>query len=231
MSKINVYCDESNHLENGGSNIMVLGAVYCPDSKKKEISSRVKELKVRHGLKSDFEIKWTKVSEAKETFYTDIVDYFYDDDDLHFRAVVIDKSTLNHERHQQDHNDWYYKMYYQLLTVMFNPNDEFYIYLDIKDTRGAQKVENLRDVLRSKHLDFDQKIIKRVQQIRSHESELMQVTDLLIGAIQAVNRDDIESAAKLRLIERIKERSKYSLVKTTLQQEKKTNLFYWQGTS
>lgn len=32
----NVYCDETCHLENDGINVMVLGAVWCPQSRLKE---------------------------------------------------------------------------------------------------------------------------------------------------------------------------------------------------
>ena len=34
----NVYCDETCHLEHDNSNVMVLGAVWCPQSKLKEIN-------------------------------------------------------------------------------------------------------------------------------------------------------------------------------------------------
>ena len=42
---INIYCDESCHLENDGETAMVLGAVFCPVNKKKEIFERLFELK------------------------------------------------------------------------------------------------------------------------------------------------------------------------------------------
>ena len=31
---INIYCDESCHLQNDGEPLMALGAVYCPSAKK-----------------------------------------------------------------------------------------------------------------------------------------------------------------------------------------------------
>ena len=37
----NVYCDETCHLEHDGINVMVLGAVWCPQSKLKEINQRI----------------------------------------------------------------------------------------------------------------------------------------------------------------------------------------------
>ena len=108
----NIYCDESCHLQNDNSNVMVLGAVWCLKEKKREIFKRLRNIKEEHGLSSSFEIKWNKVSPAKTAFYRHLIDYFFDDDDLHFRALVVpDKSILNHEKFNQSHDDFYYKMY------------------------------------------------------------------------------------------------------------------------
>ena len=84
----NVYCcDESCHMENDHQPVMVLGAVWCPTEKAREIAVRVREIKQEHGLNAHFEMKWTKVSPAKLAFYHQVIDYFFDDDDLHFRAL------------------------------------------------------------------------------------------------------------------------------------------------
>ena len=76
MSIYNIYCDESCHLPNDRQSIMTLGLIWCPLNKTREIATRIREIKSRHGLSKDFEIKWTKVSPAKYMFYKDIVDYF-----------------------------------------------------------------------------------------------------------------------------------------------------------
>ncbi len=93
----NIYCDESCHLENDHQQAMVLGAVWCPLEKTREIAARIREIKVRHGLSTTFEIKWSKVSPAKFIFYKDLIDYFFDVSDLHFRCLIVpDKSKLRH---------------------------------------------------------------------------------------------------------------------------------------
>lgn len=61
----NVYCDESCHLEHDSQVAMVLGAVWCPLEKTREIAKRLREIKTRHGLSPNFEMKWVKVSPAK----------------------------------------------------------------------------------------------------------------------------------------------------------------------
>lgn len=228
----NVYCDETCHLEHDGINVMVLGAVWCPQSKLKEINQRIRQIKERNGVSPTMELKWTKISPAKIDLYRDIVNYYFDDDDLHFRAVVIpDKSKLNHEQFHQTHDDWYYKMYFDMLKVIFNPTDNYEVYIDIKDTNSYRKAQKLKDVCCNSLYDFSQRVIKRLQPIRSEEVQIMQLVDILIGAVGYENRNfpaEFEkSAAKQNIIELIKKRSGYTMRKTTLLREEKLNLLAW----
>jgi hypothetical protein len=200
MSPIyNVYCDESCHLERDRQPVMVLGAVWCPLEKSREISVRIREIKTSHGLSQKFESKWTKVSPARQLFYG------------------------------HTHDTWYYKMYFDMLKAILDPEACYRIYLDIKDTRSAAKIAKLHDVLCSSMYDFGSQVIERVQTVRSHEVEILQITDLLIGAVSYVNRGLHENAAKLAVVERMIERSSYSLTRTTLLRENKVNLFMWQA--
>ncbi len=227
----NVYCDESCHLENDHQKAMVLGAVWCPLDKTREIAVRLREIKQKHGLSPRFEVKWTKVSPAKTALYLDLIDYFFDDDDLHFRALIVpNKSKLRHDAIPgQDHDTWYYKMYFDMLKVIFRPDARYRVYLDIKDTRGAEKVRKLHQVLCNTMYDFSHEIIERVQLVHSHEIEQLQLADLLIGAVSYLHREQSGNAGKEALIRRIRQRSGYSLTKTTLLREEKVNLFRWQA--
>jgi Protein of unknown function (DUF3800) len=224
----NIYCDESCHLEHDHQKVMVLGGVWCPLEKVREISLRLREIKQRHGMKPEFEAKWTKISPAKKALYLDLIDYFFDDDDLHFRALIVpDKTILMHDEFGQDHDTWYYKMYFDMLKVLLSPASSYRIYLDIKDTRSAEKVAKLHEALCNNIYDFQREIIERVQTVRSHEVEILQLADLLIGAVSYENRGLEGNAGKEALVARIKERSNYSLTRTTLYREEKFNLFAW----
>ncbi len=233
MTRIyNVYCDESCHLENDHQKVMVLGAVWCPLEKTRDISKSLREIKTRNGLKPKFEIKWAKVSPAKIEFYRDLIEYFFDDPNLHFRALIVpDKSKLKHEAFSgQDHDIWYYKMYFDMLKVIFNPEAHYRVYLDIKDTHGGAKIAKLHDVLCNNMYDFSREIIERIQLVRSHEVDLLQLADLLIGAVSYVNRGLAGSSAKRALVELIRQESNYDLTRTTLLREDKVNLFRWHAT-
>lgn len=227
----NIYCDESCHLENDHQKVMVLGATWCPRDKVVEISSRLREIKSKHRLKPGFEIKWTKVSPQKLPFYLDLLDYFFDNSDLHFRGLIAEKVSLQHEKFEQTHDDWYYKMYFNMLKIILSPNGRYRIFLDIKDTRSAGKVRKLHDVLCNSIYDFSREIIEYLQTVRSQEVQILQLTDLLVGAISSINRMASSSAAKLQLIQHISKRSGYSLTRNTLYREEKVNLFHWRGST
>lgn len=228
MIEYNIYCDESCHLEHDPHKAMVLGAVWCAKDDKEQLFNRVKEIKLKHGFKPDFEIKWNKVSISKVAFYRELINFFFDTDKLNFRALVVaDKSELEHEKFGHTHDTFYYKMYFDMLKIIISPNASYYIYLDIKDTLGYEKVNRLQEVIGNNHYDFSKKIVKRIQEVRSDEVVLLQLTDLLIGALSYLFRELKSSSAKLELIELIKKRSGYSLTKNTLPTERKFNLFIW----
>ena len=224
----NVYLDESCHLENDSINVMTLGSVWCPKEKVRDIGIRIRDIQKQHGLSESFEIKWTKVSPAKQLFYRTLLDYFMDDDDLRFRGVVIpDKSKLDHKGFGQTHDDWYYKMCFTLLEPIIVPTKRYSIYLDIKDTRSEFKRKELEKVLRTTKYDGTGLTIRHVQQIRSHESELMQLADFIMGIVTYANRGLDSSTAKTALVRRLKERTGFSLTRSTWLREPKLNLLVW----
>lgn len=228
----NVYCDESCHMENDHLGVMVLGAVWCPVEKARGIRDRLREIKTEHGRGTSFEVKWSKVSPAGAKLYLDWLDYFFDDDDLHFRALIVpDKSQLRHAAFEQDHDTWYFKMYFDMLKIILSPDSAYRIYLDVKDTRSSDKVRKLEEVLANSVYDFSREIVERVQTVRSHEVELLQLADLLIGAVAYANRSLSGNAGKEALVARMRERSGYSLTRNTLVREEKVNVLVWHASA
>lgn len=228
----NVYCDESCHLEKDRINVMSLGAVWCPIERVTELNTRIVEIKAKHGVSQTAELKWAKVGPLKETLYTDIIDFFFDEADLHFRGLVVpDKSVLDHKKFNQTHDEWYHKMCFDLLKVIFRPKDSYNIYIDIKDTHSHERFNKLHEVASNDLYDFSSRIIKKVQPIRSHEVQIMQIVDILTGAIAYKHRKfkngHIKSTTKLKLIDRITKRSGKNLEKNTYYQESKFNLLIW----
>jgi hypothetical protein len=229
MSEIyNVYCDESCHLENDHQQVMVLGAVWCPIIKCQEINIQLRNLKKDHGFLPNFEVKWTKISPAKYLFYMDWLDYFFDSQYLNFRALIVpDKSKLCHEAFKkQNHDNWYYKMYYDMLKVILRPQAQYMIYLDIKDTRGGSKIKKLLEIL---SYCVKKDTVARLQLVHSNEVNMLQLADLMIGAVSYANRNLSGNEGKQQIVNKMRERSGLNLLQTSPYGARKINLLRWQA--
>lgn len=229
----NIYCDESCHLQNDNSDVMVLGAIVCPEQFKKSIYNDIRNLKLKHGLNSWLEIKWTKVSNSKIDFYKDLVDYFFSNKNLSFRGVVATyKKQLDHNKFNAgDYNEWYYKMYFRLLDPLIHETDNYKIFIDIKDTKGGPKVRKLHDVLCNNIYDFKHEVIMDIKQINSKESELLQLSDLFIGALGYFHRNKQTlpgaNLGKISILNTLSDEYGINLLRKTDLNENKFNIFIW----
>jgi hypothetical protein len=88
----NIYCDESCHLENDHKDFMFLGSISSAYNQVKLHTAQINELKKKHHFFA--EIKWSKVSQSKLHFYSELIDYFFATD-LKFRAVGVEKRKIN----------------------------------------------------------------------------------------------------------------------------------------
>lgn len=226
----NIYCDESCHLLNDHNKVFVLGATWVEKDKAQQVFQDLKALKIKHNLSPDFETKWTKVSSSKIDYYIELVEYFFQNDDLHFRGLVVpDKEVLDHSAFGQDHNTWYYKMFYVLLNVILKDSADFNLYLDIKDTQSNFKVLELKRILNI--ASIEDVAVSKAQQIRSHEVELMQMTDILIGALSYTHRGLSGNEGKVKLIELIETSVGKKIFTSSAVSESKFNVLVWKPRS
>lgn len=213
----NIYCDESCHIQHDHKPFMFLGSISSAYNQVKMHTGQINELKRKHHFYA--EIKWTGVSKSKIHFYKELVDYFFATD-LKFRVIGVEKSKIRHDDFDKSYDDFYYTMYYYLLNHNINSMHSYNVYLDIKDTLSANKVNRLKDILNTKFGVF-----RNVQNIRSQESILMQLADFMMGAISYLHNDEKKlNPAKVQIIEKIKHHAKDALSCTNYSQ--KLNLFF-----
>lgn len=223
MSKtFNIYCDESTHLIHDGHPYMLLGYTSIAYPQIRMAKDEIKAIKRKYNYTE--ELKWTNVHEATYKVYADLVDWFFMND-LEFRAVVVDKSQIDESRPDNTFNDFYFRMYFQLLHTKVDFRNTYNVYMDIKDTCSYEKMEKLRKIV---ELNSS---IGNFQFIRSHESVFIQLADVLMGAINynlRVEKGELIGSviAKRRLIEKIKRHSNISLNATTPLSRRKFNLFF-----
>jgi hypothetical protein len=119
-------------------------------------------------------------------------------------------------------------MYFVLLKFVVGASHRYRIYLDIKDTRGGAKAKKLHEVLANKFHDFEHKSVERVQQVRSHESDLLQLADLLIGALSYANRGLKGSPAKNEIVAMLQAAfGANALTRTSKFDHAKFNILLW----
>lgn len=215
----NFYCDESTHLENDGHPFMIIGYVSTPYHLLKMHNQTIRELKAKHYFNG--ELKWSALSKSQYPFYNELIDYFFSNSSLEFRAIIIDKSQMNHEKFGQTHDTFYDKMYYQLLNKKIHPEHTYNIFIDIKDTYSFRKAKNLKS-----YLERDYSNIRNLQVIKSYEGELMQLADVLIGALNYKIRGLNKVTSKNNIIEKIEKHCGKPLTQRTAKDESKFNLFY-----
>lgn len=219
----NIYCDESTHLPNDGCPYMLLGYTCVAYPLVKEAKKAVNDIKKKHGFVG--EMKWSNVNRGTEKMYEELVEYFFRSN-LKFRAVVVRKSEIDESRPEYTFNDFYFRMYYQLLHRPLAMQQNVYnVYLDVKDTCSHVKLRKLKECL-----GYSANV-RNFQFIKSNESQFLQLADVLIGAINynlRVQEGNLEgiSEPKKRIVEVVKRYSRLSLERSTYPDEEKFNLFF-----
>ena len=223
MSKtFNLYCDESTHLIHDGHPYMLLSYISIAYPQIRLAKEEIKAIKRKFNYTE--ELKWTNVHSATYKVYAELVDRFFMND-LEFRAVVVDKSQIDEKRADYSFNDFYFRMYFQLLHTKVDFQNRYNVFLDIKDTCSGEKLEKLKKIM-----SYNSSI-GTLQFIPSRESVFIQLADVLMGAINynlRIQKGDVKGnvIAKLKLIEKIKRHSNISLNTTTPLSRNKFNLFF-----
>lgn len=223
MSKtFNLYCDESTHLIHDGHPYMLLSYISIAYPQIRLAKEEIKAIKRKFNYTE--ELKWTNVHSATYKVYAELLDWFFMND-LEFRAVVVDKSQIDEKRADYSFNDFYFRMYFQLLHTKVDFQNRYNVFLDIKDTCSGEKLEKMKKIM-----SYNSSI-GTLQFIPSRESVFIQLADVLMGAINynlRIQKGDVKGnvIAKLKLIEKIKRHSNISLNTTTPLSHNKFNLFF-----
>lgn len=223
MSKtFNLYCDESTHLIHDGHPYMLLSYISIAYPQIRLAKEEIKAIKRKFNYTE--ELKWTNVHSATYKVYAELVDWFFMND-LEFRAVVVDKSQIDEKRADYSFNDFYFRMYFQLLHTKVDFQNRYNVFLDIKDTCSGEKLEKMKKIM-----SYNSSI-GTLQFIPSRESVFIQLADVFMGAINynlRIQKGDVKGnvIAKLKLIEKIKRHSNISLNTTTPLSRNKFNLFF-----
>jgi hypothetical protein len=229
-TRLHLFCDESCHLPHDRAPFLLLGLTSCPADKVCAAHEELAAIWYRFNLPKHFEIKWTKVSAGRLDFYQAVLEWFFASDNVVFRALALpDKQRLYAALPPESRDALYYRLYYQLLRTTIEQENRYRVFIDLKDTRGREKITHLTEILRADANDPYGKSVESLQHVHSHEIRLLQVCDLLMGAVGFARRPaaDNESPAKRQLVSFIEDRVGYHLTSDSPSGEEKCSIITW----
>lgn len=199
---IHIYCDENRPEMIGKENPLdryaAIGGVWIEKKSTRNIKRNIQRLKEKHQLNNEF--KWKNVSPSKVDFYLDLIDLFFENPDMRFRCIVIDSPKVDLNKfHNSDQELGFYKFYYQLIYHWLHGNKEYSIFLDYKKNKDRNRLTTLKDVLNNASMAY----IENVQAIESKHSLLIQLVDVLTGAVGYKFNEYNTSSSKTAVIKRI----------------------------
>lgn len=183
---LHIYCDESRQT---ADRYMVIGGIITTRQNEQPFSEAMSLYRQSNNMYS--ELKWTKVSDQKQKEYFALIDLFFSlNRAFHFKAIVIDTQELDHKRYNKSDSELgFYKLMYQFLLHSFGsylqPDDKCIIFLDQRTT-SHYKLSTLCAILNNglrKKYGFPNPPISNIQAQDSKKSDLVQIADILMGAI------------------------------------------------
>lgn len=206
VQTFSVFCDESWRTTRGGGARVTGGAMICPLSEVRPCAEAMRSLKVKYGAKPDFEVKWSKVSPAKADFYKEMIDLFFHRDALRFVGAVAEPGTAPEEEERIPRHGMREELDRRLLGAALQGPHRYRIYTGVTDTHGGARLRRLRETVDALPPGAGRPRVERIQQIRARESELLQLADLLTGALAWANRGLGGNAGKAAIVARLQER-------------------------
>lgn len=188
-----IFGDESSQ---NGHRYLVLGTTICSDIDCEAIETQLAEA-ARSQITLDEaeplpELKWEKVKARNVLMYRVTMETYFHlarEGRLNYYGLVVDTSQLDHKAHSAgDSEVGFNKLFFSLLfkyaRVYKRITPSFYVYLDDRTTRHS--LDPIREMLNKKAstqcgLDYDP--YKVLQFRKSHTELLIQLTDVITGAI------------------------------------------------
>ncbi len=224
--KFDVYCDESRpdllSSKKPQSEFMVIGSLWLRTESRDQYKQAIHKLRDKHKVGGEF--KWKKVSHSRQGFYIDLIEWFFNQGgQLRFRCIAVERKKVKLRKfHDSDQELGFYKFYYQMLHHWIFDWNEYQIFCDYKLNRRADRLPVLQRCLNNSNLSST---ILNVQAVRSKESVLVQLADVLTGAVSAqLNKALNEGTAKSAVVSQI-ERNIGKRIGHSVKNEEKFNVF------
>ena len=172
----------------------VVGGVCVRKAAIPKIHQNIQAFRDTHNMHS--ELKWTKISNQKEAEYRAFVDLFFalnNANMVHFHSIIFDSHKANHKKFNDGDADiGLSKLYYQLILHRFS---KYYphaggmcVCLDRRNS--STSLNDLRGMLNAgiaKTHVVTGSPIKQVLSQDSHADDILQLNDVILGAVGAAH--------------------------------------------
>ena len=189
-----LYCDES--VAKGSKFSDFFGGCIVEAGRQTAISEQLNAKKLALGMNA--EVKWTKVSEPYVEKYCELIHLFFDfvrSGDIKVRIMFC--KTVNQHSTAEEHDQRYFKLYYQFLKHSFgfktnrDITGDYYVHFYLDELPDhTEKANEFKQFLCGLPAIQDMKgtglhIRERdIGEVHSHDHVLLQCIDVILGAMQ-----------------------------------------------
>ena len=233
-----VACDESG--KEPSAKYLVIGSIWLEKSAVSNFERQITELRISE--KCWGEVEWLKLSDSASgdilKFYKDFISNAFQDIKIYFRFIIVEKALLDKKQyHENQRSNELVQLKFMYLSISRYANR----FLDARSKEGLHIIfDNFEESNRSKEekwrlgaKKYIEKFvgckIEHFQPCNSHISSLVQLCDLITGAVSTTwnNSPSKISENKKELIRHIEQLTGKKLGVMTLPSERDFNVWVW----
>ena len=203
MTFIHVYADESRQ---NAHRYMLFGALFVPRGEAENaLLADCAALRTRFDWKKG-EFKWGKVSRSKLRVYQEFSDILFRHPDAAFRCLVVDTHQVDLKAYHDNNSETaFYNFYCLMLSRNMQAENQYLIFTDERSNRERNRLSDLKANINSywRSKGALGNVAANVEPRISKENDLLQIVDVLLGAVGYAIEEFTTSEPRLSLTRHI----------------------------
>lgn len=207
---------------------MLIGGLWVPRADVAVLREGLNAVRLKHGLRA--EMKWTKVSQTMLIPYMDFVGTFFNLPRARFRCLVLDTQVIDYKTyHFGDKELGFYKFYYLLVSRNLARDSANWLYVDHRNLEKLYRLDALKETVNAwcRQYRGDARLVS-VEPLDSKKDDIIQVTDIILGAVGRCWNQDKSTGGKADLCTYIRQRAGVSLGSQTKRRDAKLSIWKWE---